>query len=155
MPTWTANWTSAAPYLNLRITSDENVRKEANSLRRTSELLDYLPKPEPSPNFTNRTVERLTAQRAAIPPAPARQIRPWVAALSWVAAMFLVAIIGYTVERSVVRQRQAEQERALDNSLVQDLHVIENYQRYQHADDIDFLQNLSEPDLFGDNGFDS
>src|SRR5262249_21284036 len=42
-------------------------RPEAEALRRTSALLDFLPRPDPSTDFTQRTVERLSAFRPATP----------------------------------------------------------------------------------------
>ena len=49
----------AAREIEARINLDPTVRAEVESLNRTWELLDYLPKPEPSPNFTERTLSRL------------------------------------------------------------------------------------------------
>src|SRR5262245_7111665 len=41
---------------------DPTVRSEVESLKRTWDLLDYLPRPEPSPNFTHRTLDRLSTR---------------------------------------------------------------------------------------------
>ncbi len=42
-----------------KIGVDATVRAEADALKKTWDLLDYLPRPEPSPNFTERTLSRL------------------------------------------------------------------------------------------------
>jgi len=38
----------------------------------------------------------------------------------------------------------------LDQQLVRDLRVIENHRLYEHVDDIQFLRELDDPDLFGE-----
>ena len=42
-----------------KISVDPTVRAEADALKKTWDLLDYLPRPEPSPNFTERTLSKL------------------------------------------------------------------------------------------------
>src|SRR5689334_13497098 len=49
--------------LEAKLSLDPRARAEADALRRTWELLDYLPRPQPSSGFTNRTLERISAQR--------------------------------------------------------------------------------------------
>src|SRR5437016_255159 len=44
-----------------RLGRDVRARAEAETLKRAWELLDYLPRPEPSPNFTERTLTRISA----------------------------------------------------------------------------------------------
>ena len=44
----------------------EAARAEADALRKTWELLDYLPRPEPSASFTHRTLSRLAPARGAV-----------------------------------------------------------------------------------------
>src|SRR5262249_41070651 len=47
----------AAQALEAKLSVDPTARAEADALKRTWELLDYLPRPEPSPSFTHRTLE--------------------------------------------------------------------------------------------------
>src|SRR4051812_30678918 len=49
----------AARALEAKITLDPQARAEAETLKRTWELLDFLPKPEPSASFTHRTLSRI------------------------------------------------------------------------------------------------
>lgn len=42
-----------------RIGVDTTVRAEADALKKTWDLLDYLPRSEPSPSFTERTISRI------------------------------------------------------------------------------------------------
>ena len=46
-----------------KLSLDPATRAEAELLRRTYDLLEYLPRPEPSPDFTHKTVERISAFR--------------------------------------------------------------------------------------------
>src|SRR5689334_5237929 len=51
-----------------RLAQDPAIRAEADALRRAWDLLDYLPRPEPSPDFTQRTLASLAAvQVKALP----------------------------------------------------------------------------------------
>src|SRR5579875_3152629 len=54
----------AARALEAKLSLDPAARAEAEALRRTWELLDFLPRPQPSPRFTHRTLERLSPLRA-------------------------------------------------------------------------------------------
>ena len=56
--------------LEQKLALDPDARAEADGLKRTWDLLDFLPKSEPSPDFTHRTMDRLAPiktgeQRAA------------------------------------------------------------------------------------------
>lgn len=45
--------------VEVRLASDPAARAKASALKKTYELLDYLPRPEPSPDFTTRTLHKL------------------------------------------------------------------------------------------------
>src|SRR5437867_3498127 len=49
--------------IEAKLSLEPEARAEAELLRRTWDLLDYLPKPEPSPTFTSRTISRLSPIR--------------------------------------------------------------------------------------------
>ena len=51
---------AAASAMEAKLNTDPRFRAEASTLRRTWELLDYLPRPAPSPTFTSRTLERVS-----------------------------------------------------------------------------------------------
>ncbi|MBN9518358.1 hypothetical protein J0H58_07550 [bacterium] len=59
---------AAARRIEARIAADPKIRARAESLKRSYDLLDFLPKPEPSPAFASRTLDKLPAVRAN--PAP-------------------------------------------------------------------------------------
>jgi anti-sigma factor RsiW len=138
----------AAHGVESRLNQDPQARAEANALKQTWDLLDYLPRPEPSPNFTTRTVERVSALRPSLPAASSRW-RLWVGGISWAAAVLLAGVAGY----AAVTHWQPKG--AKPDDMVTDLRVIENLRAYEAADDIDFLMDLDHPDRFGEDSLGS
>ena len=72
---------AAARKVEARLAADPAARARAAELKKSFDLLDYLPKPEPSPNFTTRTLDKLPAVKAgagsaAQPTAAARPTEP-------------------------------------------------------------------------------
>jgi anti-sigma factor RsiW len=145
----------AARAVEARLNLDPRARTEAESLRTTWAMLDYLPRPEPSAGFTSQTLERVSALGPvpAQPPAPSRR-RTLVFRLGWAAAVLLAAMIGFAGVRSHVRRERAAipvtEPIDIDQQLVRDLRLIENKRLYEQVDDIDFLRKLDDADLFGD-----
>jgi hypothetical protein len=133
----------AARALEAKLNNNPEARAEAEALRRTWELLDYLPQPEPSGDFTRRTVSQLMPVPPPEEPAPGR-IRPLLLGLGWAAVLLLSALGGYGGFRLLARRTPGEPE------LIRDLRVIENKRYYDLVDDLDFLKKLDDPDLFGD-----
>jgi anti-sigma factor RsiW len=139
----------AARAVEARLQLDPAVRAEAESLRRTWDLLDYLPKPAAPPDFTHRTLEKLAPVRAqpkaaATTPAAPRRGRRWLLGVAWAASVLLAAAAGYAgVGLFAPRDRG-------DADVVRDLRVLDNKRYYDHCDDLDFLRDLDQPDLFGD-----
>ena len=139
----------AARGIEARLQRDPGVRAEAEALKQTWELLDYLPHREPSPSFTHRTVERISALH------PARSSlttdwRRWALGIGWAAAFFLCGLGGYAAVTHFYPKETATEE-----NLVRDLRIIENKHYYEAADDIDFLRELDHPDRFGEDSFGS
>jgi anti-sigma factor RsiW len=134
----------AARQVETRMSQDATWRAEMESYQRTWELLDFLPRAEPSAGFTNRTLARAT-----IRPTPVitqlqktwRQQRRW---LGWAAAVILAATTGFAAV-SWLAPRQPS-----DEDLVRDLRLIENKRWYEQVDNVDFLRELGHPDLFGE-----
>jgi hypothetical protein len=58
---------AAARKVEARLAADDAARTKADELKKTFDLLDYLPKSEPSPNFTTRTLEKIPALPATKP----------------------------------------------------------------------------------------
>ncbi len=125
-----------------QLRADPRARAEVDSLGRVWELLDYLPQPQPSPNFTHRTLERVSVLR---PTAPAlRRRRAWLLGAGWAAVLLLAAGAGFAGTYWLVPRDRT------DEALARDLRVIENRRLYEPVGDIDYLWELERPDLFGD-----
>jgi anti-sigma factor RsiW len=133
----------SARALEVKLSLNPRARAEADALRRTWELLDFLPRPEPSPNFTHRTLSRaapvVTGKRLTV--CSRRRV---LLGVGWAAALLLAAFAGYAGVGRLWPHRPGEQE------LVRDLRVIENKPYYDLVEDMDFLRELDKPDLFGD-----
>src|SRR5207248_2727321 len=86
----------ATQAVEAKLATDADARAELDTLKQTWGMLDYLPKASPSPNFTNRTMERLSLEKvtATMPttssskpiPAPPRPAS-WLATVGWAAAV--------------------------------------------------------------------
>src|SRR5207247_35678 len=109
-----------APQLEAKLTLDPEARAEADALEQTWGLLDYLPRPEPSPSFTHRTLERLAVRTSSIRKSAAAR---WLVRLGWAAAVLLALGAGLWIAGIVWPGRHSETE---------------------------FLQALEQPELFGE-----
>jgi anti-sigma factor RsiW len=138
----------AAHGVESRLNQDPHARAEADALKQTWDLLDYLPRPEPSSNFTTRTVERVSALRPALPNTTNRW-RMWVGGIGWAAAVLLLGVASYA---AVIHWQPKAPKR---DDMVNDLRVIENLRAYEAADDIEFLMDLDHPDRFGEDSLGS
>jgi anti-sigma factor RsiW len=147
----------AARALEAKLNLDPGVRAEAESLRRTWQLLDYLPQPAPSASFTSKTLDKISGVVPAVTSSARFARTPWAGA-AWAAALVLAAVGGFAGAR-ILRPRplappapsavQADP----DQLLLRDLRVIENKRLYDHVHDIGFLRALAnpdDPDLFGE-----
>src|SRR5579883_2175734 len=128
----------AARRVETRIAREPAVREEADALRRAWDMLDYLPQPEPSPQFTHRTLGKLTPVSAPVAPAvrPRRRFARLAVAAGWAAAVVVALGTGYEVARRRTPREPGEPE------LVHDLRVIENKRLYDPIDDFEFVREL-------------
>jgi anti-sigma factor RsiW len=145
---------SAVRTLEAKLTTDPRMRTELESLRKTWELLDHLPKPTPSPDFASRTLDRVSTIRLQPSHLKSRgRWWPWTISASWAAAVILAILIGYEGGYFISsRTGRVEHGRSKDiqPQLVEDFQVIQNQRLYVHADDLDFLRALQDPELFGE-----
>jgi hypothetical protein len=114
---------TTARTVEAKLAADPALRARAAALKRTFDLLDYLPRPDPSPTFATRTLDRLpalsgSASGTQAPPAPAAHLpsspsssapvvlsggqvpaaqsgRPWAWALGLLLAAGLAVAAGY------------------------------------------------------------
>jgi hypothetical protein len=117
-------------------------RAEAEALQRAWDLLDYLPSAEPSSRFTQQTLSRLqTISKSTGRRLPRRRL---VAGAAWAAGVLLVFAAGWAGYDHLVPWQPGERE------LVRDLRLIENKRLYDAVDDLNFLKQLDQPELFGE-----
>ena len=134
----------SARTLEARLNLDPQTRAEADALQATWNLLDYLPRSDPSPSFTHRTLEKLALQTG--PHAHAGSGR-WLKLLGWAAAILVAAGLGFVAARWLWQPRTPAD---LDEQMVRHLRVIDKVHQYEQVDDLDFLRGLDQPDLFGE-----
>jgi hypothetical protein len=80
-----------------KLSLDPTARAEADRLKRTWDLLDFLPRPEPSASFTQKTLTRLSAVRgdSLLPPSMWRDRRWMSFGAIWVAMMAVAMLSGF------------------------------------------------------------
>jgi hypothetical protein len=148
-----------------RLANDGTARRKIDALKKSYDLLDYLPTPEPSASFASRTLTQLslaapsgtasnpstpvTASAATsgfvIPPGAPRRVGRFVAA--WSFALLAATALGYFghllarphLEAADPTKRTSDQVR-----------LLERLPLVLGVDDLPFALQLEAPDLFGD-----
>jgi anti-sigma factor RsiW len=140
--------------LEAKLSLDPTARAEAETLRKTWELLDYLPRPEPSASFTHRTLEKLAVQRTTgrRPLAARPGWHRWAQGLGWAAAVVVAAAGGWGAaqlfwSRDATPVREPAE---VEEFMVRSPRVVEYKRVYEQIDDLEFLRALDDPELFGD-----
>jgi anti-sigma factor RsiW len=134
--------------LEAKLNLDPKARAEAEALKQAWSMLDYLPRTDPSPTFTTRTLERLALQTGQMRHAGPRR---WLFGVGWVAAVVTAAGLGFAAARLAWHAPPAQPRDPpdLEEQMVRHLRAIENVHLYNQVDDLDFLRALDQPDLFG------
>lgn len=135
---------SSTQALDAKLARSPEARQEADALKRTWELLDFLPKPHASESFTNRTLDRLETRKVAV----ARQQRRWrwAAGLGWAASVAAAGFLGFLVARDGPRVEAPE-------PTAEELRIYEHrdyWHYYEKVDGLDFLKQLEGSNLFGE-----
>jgi len=147
-----------AQKLESKLAADATVRTRATEYKKTFDLLDYLPKPEPSADFTNRTLTKI--QPALLPGSPSshafilntsaiatptrRSGWPW---LGWAAFFMLSLGIGYGAHVLAKPYLAPKASDAFDQA---DLPLIHDLPLLLGVDDLDFLKKLHASEMFDD-----
>ena len=146
-----------------RLTLDPNLRAEADALQRAWDILDVLPRPQPSAAFASRTLSQVVpvpgggsgtqylaqsgSAAATMPAIPA----PRPGAGFWLGSALVVLLAGlggYLGHRAVAPPPKPV---AVDPPL-EDYPLMKNLRLYRHVDDMDYLKKLDSPELFGEEG---
>jgi anti-sigma factor RsiW len=157
-----------------KISLDPTIRAEVDALKKTWDLLDYLPRPEPSASFTERTMSRIEpldqSARTAVSPAPAATAtervrassgtapiaapssskRKLAAAAGWLLACGAAVAAGYFIRGFIVERWQDMDPQEKDARILSQADLLQNLRYYRHVDDLKFLTDLDDPELFGE-----
>lgn len=154
----------AAAQFEQRLQHDSNLRLEAEALKRTWDLLDFLPQPEPSSTFTSQTLAKVSlalpvpSSLASMPAALAHETDAPTRARTnrrlaiggWSALALAMLVLGYVLSGPILRKPVAPADpQAPDEEIVRDLRVLHLLPQYELGEDLAFLQALDHPDLFG------
>ena len=146
-----------------RLTLDPNLRAEADALQRAWDILDVLPRPQPSAAFASRTLSQVIpvpgggsgtqflaqsgSAAATMPAIPT----PRPGAGFWLGSALVILLAGlggYLGHRAVAPPPKPV---AVDPPL-EDYPLMKNLRLYRHVDDVDYLKKLDSPELFGEDG---
>ena len=148
----------ATQMVEARLATDADARAELETLKQTWGMLDYRPKASPSPNFTNRTMERLSLEKlsgqttaSSSKPNAVSPRRPVGPALAWTAGVLLAIGAGYAAapQMFALLSPADPPPQEADELLIRNLRVVEKWRYYENVDDLNFLKNLCDPELFG------
>jgi anti-sigma factor RsiW len=134
----------AARALEAKLGLDPAIRQEAEALKRTWELLDYLPRPQAPEHFTDRTLERLETRQMVL--TRRRRWRRWLGGLSWAGSAAAAALVGYLLlhDGSPTEPPPPSPE---------DIRLLEHREYWHHfekIDGLDFLRELDRSGLFSE-----
>jgi len=118
-------------------------RHEVDMLTRTWELLDTLPKSKASDEFSERTLSSIKVEDLNQSEAGWFQPANWTRRtypVFWCLGLIVAATAAFSVSRYGI-SNESEQ-------LVEELHLIENYNIYSDITDVEFLQELQKSGLF-------
>src|SRR5262249_4189368 len=137
--------------IETRLQRDPALRAEAEALSRAWQLLDELPKTQPSPTFATQTLDRITALRPVVSASATMLLPAAVRRVPWpmVGTVAAGLLFGWFVAGLVFSPSGPAQLRLNDPLLVRDLRVIDNLPLYAAVETPDFLQSLDDPERFG------
>ena len=163
----------AAEAVEAKISLDPTARAEADALKKTWDLLDHLPRPEPSRTFTERTLSRIepaaknqttatellpaksgpvspASATATIPSPPRTSSRRLFFAACWLIAVMGCGLTGYFGRARYTEHLHQSEERDRKLQMSGDKHLLLNLPKYRYVETKEHLLTLDDPELFGD-----
>ena len=133
-----------ARVISAKLTQSATARREAETLGKTWEFLDYLPRPEPSRDLSERTILRVRTLHEAGGKLERTFLQGgrkllWFAA--WTACISLAFGLGWGLTRWVVPNPTAR--------LARDLSIAEHLNEYRAVGEYSFLKMLADSSEFG------
>ena len=153
----------AAESFATRLSLVPKLRAEADAMQRAWDILDVLPRPQPSGTFTNRTLSQAiplpastsgtqlltTSGPAAVTmtamPAPRPTTGFWLVSLLLIAVAGIGGYLGHQAIAPPPKPMPPE-------PTLEDVPLIKNLRLYRNVDDSDYLKKLDAPELFGEEG---
>jgi anti-sigma factor RsiW len=142
---------AAAEAMATRLSLDPHLRAEADALQRAWDILDVLPRPQPSAAFLTRTVSQVIPTAAASATAVVPTLPPMSAGRSgglfWGVSVILILVagLGGYVGRALLVPRGQEYEQ-----ITRDAALLHNLRLYRTVEDLDYARQLDDPTLFGE-----
>jgi anti-sigma factor RsiW len=140
----------AADDLEDLLARDPELRRRADALKRSYDLLDYLPRPVPSPTFASRTMTHLQAaasgsrSQPSVPAGPVPQPSPVRRLAGWLVASVVAVVFGYSAHLLV----KPHLDRNAAKGTGEQVRLLERLPLYLGVDDFAFVRSLDKADLF-------
>lgn len=128
----------AAAEVEAKLARSEALRREAGAIQGAYDLLDFLPMPATTPDFTRRTVVFVEQPRTKEPFVGAGQKSRWLGALPVV--VFLAGIVAAFFAGCRLTSAASDPRR----QLLENLPVIERFEEYRVARDLELLRALHD-----------
>jgi anti-sigma factor RsiW len=147
-----------------RLQTDAKSRERLKAYKKTWELLDTLPKVEPSKAFTEKTIskiEPILVTKTSPPFASAvKSEAPFVPTISappkapFPRILFSLAVLvglafGFFGRSALLANRARQAEREKDAQVAREQRILEHLHLYKYVDDIQTLHDLDSPEYFG------
>jgi len=129
--------------ISTKLTKSATARREVEILERTWELLDLLPRPKASQDFTARTlheVEQLSLKGNRFESAVLHTSQRVAAAAVWVVVSLVTLSVGYALTQWVWPNPTAR--------LARDLSIAEHLDEYRDVGSVQFLKELENSQEF-------
>lgn len=152
---------AAAAAMATKLSLDPALRSKAESLKRTWDVLDILPKPRPSVSFASKTVSMVYpvpagSNSATLPtPSAMNSQAPLLpsneSSIRTILFSLLIVVIGFTfgyLGRAFLKPKPDDKER--DAQMLNELSLLKNARFYRNIDDLNYLRKLDSPELFAE-----
>ncbi|NBR05415.1 MAG: hypothetical protein EBT92_06555 [Planctomycetes bacterium] len=125
-----------------KLASSPEERANFQAMKKTWAMLDYLPKPDVTVSFTEKTMERMKALSS-----PTIAIKDYSAVVrGMVFAAVLLILFAGGVRVGTLSFKETIN---VDEELIKNLRLYEYKNIYEQIENIEFLKKLDAPDLFG------
>jgi hypothetical protein len=134
----------AATQVDEKLARNPRLRQQAEQYRKTFDLLDHLPLPEPSPNFASRTLTQLQPNLSK-QQADTGRSRVWPKYLLLAGLMMLAFTLGAAIPLATATPDNRKNDDSLD-----DTPVVEALPMYFAVDNLEFIKSLHSSSTFPD-----